>query len=108
MSKEKSLKQTQMRRCASCRINKHKSEFLRIVKLADGKIFVDVTGKAQGRGAYVCKNETCAADLRKKRRLDKQFKTKVDAEIYDAIFNSVTDKSVITTVQSSEKEQTYM
>ena len=85
----KMKKQIKRRRCVSCRQIKDKSEFLRIVKLADGKIFVDETGKAQGRGAYVCKNETCAADLRKKRRLDKQFKTKTDAETYDAIYNAV-------------------
>ena len=82
-------KQIKRRRCVSCRQIKDKSEFLRIVKLADGKIFVDETGKAQGRGAYVCINESCAADLRKKRRLDKQFKTKIDGEIYDEIYNAV-------------------
>lgn len=83
----KSSKQTQMRRCVSCRENKHKSEFLRIVKFADGKILVDYSGKAQGRGAYVCRSEKCAAELKKRRRLDKQFKTKVPDEVYDEIFN---------------------
>ena len=85
----KMKKQIKQRRCVSCRQIKNKSEFLRIVKLADGKIFVDETGKAQGRGAYVCRNEICAADVKKKRRLDKQFKTKIDAAIYDEIYNAV-------------------
>ena len=82
-----SSKKIQMRRCVSCRESKHKSEFLRIVKLADGKIFVDYSGKAQGRGAYVCRSEKCAAELKKRRRLDKQFKTKVPDEVYEEIFN---------------------
>lgn len=89
MSIEKSVKQTQMRSCIACREKKHKSEFLRIVKLANGKIFVDAKGKAQGRGAYVCKCEKCALALRKRRRLDKHFKTSVQTEIYDEIFESV-------------------
>lgn len=86
-----SSKQTQMRRCVSCREIKHKSEFLRIVKLADGQIFVDETGKGQGRGAYVCRNEKCALELKKRRRLDKQFKTKVPDEIYNSIVDSFTE-----------------
>ena len=89
VAQKNSLKQTQMRRCVSCRTNKHKSEFLRIVKLADGKIFFDDTGKAQGRGAYVCNDEKCINELKKRRRLDKQFKTKVPDEIYDKILNSI-------------------
>ena len=82
---EKTVKQTQMRRCAACRKVTHKSGLLRIVKLSDGKIFVDVTGKAQGRGAYVCKSVTCAAELKKRRYLDRSFKTTVSVEIYDEI-----------------------
>ena len=79
-----------MRRCVSCREIKHKSEFLRIVKLADGNIFVDETGKGQGRGAYVCRHEKCALELKKRRRLDKQFKTKVPDEIYNSIVDLFT------------------
>lgn len=87
MSQKNSSKQTQMRRCVSCREIKHKSEFLRIVKSADGNIFIDETGKGQGRGAYLCRCEKCAIELKKRRRLDKQFKTKVSDEIYDSIVN---------------------
>lgn len=88
MEQKISSKQTQMRRCVSCRTNKHKSKFLRIVKFADGKICVDTTGKAQGRGAYVCNSEKCILELKKRRRLDKQFKTQIADEIYDDIVNS--------------------
>ena len=86
-------KPIQMRRCAACRESKHKSEFLRIVKLADGKIFIDVNGKAQGRGAYVCKCEKCAIELKKRRRLDKSFKATVPVEIYDEIVNFIVAKN---------------
>ena len=92
MTQKISSKQTQMRRCVSCREIKHKSEFLRIVKLADGNIFVDEKGKCQGRGAYVCRNEKCALELKKRRRLDKQFKTKVPDEIYNSIVDLFTEQ----------------
>lgn len=92
MKQNNSSKQTQMRRCVSCREIKHKSEFLRIVKSADGNIFIDETGKGQGRGAYVCRLEKCARELKKRRRLDNQFKTKVPDEIYDSIVNLFTEQ----------------
>lgn len=86
---------TQTRRCVSCREPRHKSEFLRIVKLATGEIFIDTTGKAQGRGAYLCKSEKCAADNLKRRRLDKPFKSKVPADLYNEICAAIKNFSTI-------------
>lgn len=88
-----STKQIEMRRCVSCREIRHKSEFLRIVKNPAGEIALDFTGKAPGRGAYLCKNEKCAADNLKRRKLDKPFKTKVPAEIYNEICAAVSVRS---------------
>ena len=88
-----STKQIEMRRCVSCREIRHKSEFLRIVKNSSGEIALDFTGKAPGRGAYLCKNEKCAADNLKRRKLDKPFKTKVPAEIYSEICAAVSVRS---------------
>lgn len=64
---------------------RHKSEFLRVVKSQTGEVALDFSGKAPGHGAYVCKNEKCAADNLKRRRLDKPLKSKVPAEIYAQI-----------------------
>ena len=88
-----STKQIEMRRCVSCREIRHKSEFLRIVKNPAGEIALDFTGKAPGRGAYLCKTEKCAADNLKRRKLDKPFKTKVPAEIYNEICAAVSVRS---------------
>ena len=85
-------KQTQMRRCVNCRESKHKSELLRIVRTPEGNFAIDSTGKANGRGAYICKNEKCAAETQKRRKLDKSFKTALPAEIYDEIVKAVAEK----------------
>ena len=45
------------RTCMGCNESKEKNELLRIVKSSDGEISVDLTGKKNGRGAYICKNE---------------------------------------------------
>lgn len=86
-------KQTQMRRCVNCRESKHKSELLRVVRTPDGEFKIDFTGKANGRGAYVCKTETCAAETRKRRKLDKAFKGALPAQIYDDILMAVTESN---------------
>lgn len=89
----KSTKQTQMRRCVNCRESKHKSELLRVVRTPEGTFKIDFTGKANGRGAYICKNEKCAAENRKRRKLDKAFKTQLPAELYDEILAAVTESN---------------
>ena len=81
-----------MRRCVNCRESKHKSELLRIVRTLDGEFKIDFTGKANGRGAYVCKDEKCAAETQKRRKLDKSFKAALPAEIYAEIVKAVAEK----------------
>ncbi len=72
------------RKCAVCRLHADKSELIRVVKTADG-IKIDVTGKADGRGAYIHKDSKCI-DLAKKRGvLNYAFKTAVPDEVYDEL-----------------------
>ena len=89
----KNDKQTQMRRCVNCRESKRKSELLRIVRTPEGNFAIDFTGKANGRGAYICKNENCAAETKKRRKLDKSFKIALPNEIYDEILAAVTEST---------------
>lgn len=74
-----------LRMCIVCRGQSDKKELLRIVKNKDGEIFVDKTGKANGRGAYVCKDKECYAKLCKSKALNKAFKCNVPQEIYEKI-----------------------
>ena len=87
-----SAKQIKMRRCVNCREVKNKSELLRVVRTPEGNFTIDFTGKANGRGAYVCKNEICAAETKKRRKLDKSFKAALPADIYDKIIEAVAEK----------------
>lgn len=82
-------KKIPMRRCVSCREVKRKEEFLRVVKTSDENFQLDFSGKAQGRGAYICKNLNCAANAKKRRGFDKSFKKNVPAEIYDEIISAI-------------------
>lgn len=74
-----------IRMCIVCRGQSDKKTLLRIVKNKDGEIFVDETGKANGRGAYVCKNKECFEKLKKTKALNRAFKCEIPQEIYEKI-----------------------
>ena len=64
-----------MRMCIACREMKPKKEMTRVVKTPDGEISADLTGKAAGRGAYICNAEGCLRKLNDKKLLHKAFAT---------------------------------
>jgi hypothetical protein len=74
-----------LRQCIACRELKEKKEMLRIVKNKDGEIFLDFSGKAAGRGAYICDNAECITKLKKQRLINKVFSCEVDDKVYAAI-----------------------
>ena len=53
-----------------------------MVRNADGEIYPDYTGKAPGRGAYICASEECRAKLNSKKLLHKAFAAAVPQEVY--------------------------
>ena len=78
-------KNVPMRTCIACREMKPKKEMLRVVRNADGEIFIDATGKAAGRGAYVCGGEECMKKLNGKKLLNKAFSSDVPLEVYEGL-----------------------
>lgn len=79
MAKQKNVP---LRMCIACREMKPKKEMLRVVKNADGEIFADESGKASGRGAYICNAEVCRKKLNDKKLLHKAFAADVAADVY--------------------------
>lgn len=52
-------KKVPMRQCVGCGEMKGKKEMMRVLRTAEGDIVLDVTGKKNGRGAYLCKSMEC-------------------------------------------------
>ena len=73
------------RMCIACRQMKPKKEMTRIVKNASGEIFADYSGKAAGRGAYICSDAECMKKLQDKKLLHKAFSAQVSGEVYDGL-----------------------
>ncbi|HBG6561987.1 YlxR family protein [Clostridioides difficile] len=79
----KKVKKVPQRKCIACQDRDSKKELIRIVKNKEGKIFLDPTGRANGRGAYVCKISECLKKAIKSKALNKAFKIDVPDEVYD-------------------------
>lgn len=78
--------------CVVCRQMFDKNELLRVVKTPTGELLVDETGKANGRGAYICNNVECLEKAIKSKRLEKTFEEKIDNEIYENLRGVIIDK----------------
>lgn len=76
-------KKVPMRKCTGCGEQKPKKELVRVVKTPDGEILLDLTGKASGRGAYICNNAECLKKARKSKRIDRTFEMTIPEEIYE-------------------------
>ena len=79
------MKKIPMRKCLGCMESKPKKELLRVVKTTEGEIVIDVTGKKNGRGAYICKSTSCLEKAIKSKRIDKEFEVTISTQIYESL-----------------------
>lgn len=82
-------RKTPMRMCVGCREMKPKKELLRIVKPPEGEIRFDRTGKAPGRGAYICKSQTCLTRAVKQKQLERALEHKLEPGVYEQLLGEV-------------------
>ena len=78
-------KKIPMRRCVATGEQCPKKELLRIVRTPEGELAVDVTGKANGRGAYLKKDPAAVAAARKNKALERALEVKIPDEFYAVI-----------------------
>ncbi|MDL2301792.1 YlxR family protein [Lachnospiraceae bacterium OttesenSCG-928-D06] len=78
-------KKIPLRQCIGCGEMKGKKDMMRVVKSADNQINIDVTGKKNGRGAYLCKQRECLQQARKSKGLARSFKMSIPDEVYDTL-----------------------
>lgn len=74
-----------MRSCVVTREKLPKSELVRVVRTPDGTVMIDLSGKANGRGAYLKKDQTVFGKAKSSKILNRQLET----EVPDAIFEEL-------------------
>lgn len=83
------MKKIPQRTCIGCNTQKNKNELIRVVINKEGSIFLDKTGKANGRGAYICGNIECLEKAIKTKRLERSFEKTISNEIYSDLRNEI-------------------
>ena len=74
-----------MRQCIGCQQMKNKKELLRVIKTPEEEIVLDVTGRKNGRGAYLCFSKECLEKAVKTRGLERSLKTKIPQSVYEQL-----------------------
>lgn len=83
------LKRVPLRTCVITKEKCPKGELIRVVKDNKGNIFVDVTGKANGRGAYLKKDIDVINKARQGKQLNHHLGTITPSEVYDELENII-------------------
>ena len=81
----KKVKKIPQRKCIVCQDRDSKKELMRIVKNKEGEIFLDPSGRANGRGAYRCKDSECLKKAIKTKALNRAFRVEVSDEVYEKL-----------------------
>ena len=74
-----------MRNCVGCMESKSKNELIRVLKTPEGDVVVDITGRKNGRGAYICPSMACFEKAVKNRGLERSFKMAIPKEVYESL-----------------------
>ena len=56
-----------------------------VLKTPEDEIVLDLTGKKNGRGAYLCISRECLKKARKNKGLERSFKMSIPNEVYDSL-----------------------
>ena len=76
-------KKIPLRKCTGCGEMKPKKELVRVVKTPEDEVLMDLTGRVNGRGAYICTNAQWLKIPRKSKRIERSFQMQIPDEIYD-------------------------
>lgn len=78
-----------MRTCVVTNEKLEKRELLRIVRTTTGEVIPDLTGKINGRGAYIKKDLEVLKKAQKTKMLEKRLECKIEESVYEEIKNII-------------------
>ena len=85
-------KKIPLRKCLATQEICPKKDLIRVVKNKDGDVFVDLTGKANGRGAYLKKSIEAIDKAKKSKCLNKALECGIPEKVYEDLYGLITRK----------------
>lgn len=83
------VKKIPMRMCVVSHEKLEKKDLLRVVRTPDGEVVVDLTGKLNGKGAYLKKDQEVILKAKKSKILDRTLEVEVKDNVYDELINNI-------------------
>ena len=74
-----------MRQCGGCGEMKPKAQLVRVVRSKEGEISLDLTGKKNGRGSYICRSAECFKLAVKRKSFERAFSAPMPEDIISKI-----------------------
>ena len=84
-------KKIPQRQCMGCRERKAKREMIRVVRMTDGNVSLDFSGKLNGRGAYICPNPECLKKAIRSKALDRSLEVTIPEDVYARLQKEMED-----------------
>lgn len=78
-------KKIPQRQCMGCRERMDKRSLIRVVRAPDGTVSLDFSGKAAGRGAYLCPKAECLKKAQRARSLERALEVSIGQEVYERL-----------------------
>ncbi|MCQ4921752.1 YlxR family protein [Tissierella carlieri] len=85
-------KKIPLRKCIACGEGKPKKELIRVVRNNEKEVSIDITGKMNGRGAYICSNLECLELAQKGKKLSRTLEVEVPNDVYESLKNIIQPK----------------
>ena len=78
-------KKIPLRSCVVTKEKLPKKDLLRVVKNKDGEVFLDLSGKMNGKGAYIKRDVAVLKEAIKRKSLERKLECEINSEVYDEI-----------------------
>ncbi len=85
-------KKIPLRKCIACGEGKPKKELIRVVRNNEKEVSIDITGKMNGRGAYICSNLECLELAQKGKKLSRTLEVEVPNDVYESLKDIIQPK----------------
>lgn len=87
------VKKVPLRKCLGCNEQFPKKSLVRVVRNNQGEVTLDLTGKAHGRGAYVCAKKSCLDTALKRKAIQRALEVELSAEVMQALLEAIPNES---------------
>ena len=81
------------RMCTGCHEHRAKNELVRVVRSPEGEVSLDLTGRKNGRGAYICRSAECLKKARKQRALERSLQQPISDELFEQMLAQIQEDS---------------